>query len=381
MTHFWKWLAASLACAALGYGLMVVVSGLILPWRPAHFDTHSVTTSQPGWGNEARYFVLNQHLFAGHRNRIVILGASNMRDPFRPALMERRLPSWSVANASLSGAGIGELGDAVDLYYLEKGSGTEGRTVFVLGLNYIQFLPSPYVNGVENPLATEAMRGGLRGREDGRLVARLPRGLEDGAETLYRPQAIVASLPRRAFSLVFVNPHLPLLKDAVDRFRPDDPLAQWTEFIGEQGDLNTVTVPEAFRPALTAQRLAAAGGDRPLSADGFEQLSRIIARIRANGDEVVIVELPLPRWHAEGARVTEASFSAGLTGVLQRSQGDPGVARVSLREFDADENFFDSAHPKPRLWPVFSARLAELLATSPAVMTDAPAARDQASAR
>lgn len=353
-----------------------MASGLVLPWRPAHFDTHAVTTTHPGWGNEARYFVLNQHLFDGPDDRIVILGASNVRDPFRPELMESRLPRWTVANAALSGAGIAELGDAIDLYYLQKGTGTEGRTVFVLGLNYIQFQPSPYVDGQENPLATEALRNGLRARVGGRLVSRLPRPVEDGIETLSRPQVIAAGLPRRLFSLVFTNPHLPVIKNFMDRFRGDDPLSRWTEFIGEQGDLNTVTVPAEFRPALTAQRLAASGGDRPLPPEGFEQLAQIIAQIRANGDEVVIVELPLPHWHAAGAPVTEASFVAGLDRVLQRSAGDPGVDRVSLRAFDADDNFFDSAHPKPRLWPVFSAGLADRLAASPALMTDAPPVRE-----
>ncbi|RZJ27815.1 MAG: hypothetical protein EON85_10415, partial [Brevundimonas sp.] len=305
MTHFWKWLGASAAVAALGYGTLVVASGVVLPWRPSHFDTHAVTTTHTSWGSEARYFVLNQHLFAGPDNRIVILGASNVRDPFRPALMERRLPQWKIANAALSGAGISELGDAVDLFYQEKGAGTEGRTVFVLGLNYIQFLPSPYGKGQENPLASEALRGGLRARQDGHLVALTPRPVEDGTEVLFRPQAIVASLPRQTFSAVFANRRLPMIKAVVDRFRGDDPLSRWTEFIGEQEDLNTVTVPDAFRPALTAQRLAAAGGDKPLSVAGFQELVAIIDRIRANGDEVVLVELPLPHWHAAGAPLTE----------------------------------------------------------------------------
>lgn len=371
MTHFWKWLGASVSGAALAYGGLIGLSGLALPWRPTHFDTHVVNTTERGWVNEARYFVLNKRRLGEDGNRIVLLGASNNRDPFRPKIMEQGLPGWTVANASLSGASIGELGDAVDLIYLDRSADAQGRTVFVLGLNYLQFLPSPYVKGRDNPLATEAKRGGLHVRHDGVLEERYPEAIEQGLEAVFRPQAVAASMPRRAFSAVFVNPDLPAVKGLVDRFRGDDPLSRWTEFIGEQRDLNTVTVPDDIRAALLAQRLAGAGGDKPLPPEGFEQLAELVARIRARGDAVVIVELPLPDWHSDGVPLAEASFRDGVSTVVARSAGDRDVALVSLREFDGDDNFFDSAHPKPRMWPAFSRRLAAELAASGVLRTPA----------
>lgn len=361
MIHFWKWLGLSVAVAALGYGALFALSTVALPWRPAHFDTHVVNTTERGWVNEARYFVLNRETLAAPGDRIVILGASNARDPFRPALMEPMLPGWTVANASLSGASIGELADAVDLVYQARAPGTGGRTVFVVSLNYLQFLPP---RAGENPLATEAKRGGLYERQDGRLEARYSREVQGVMEAVFRPQAVAASLPRRTFSAVFVNPDLPQVKNFADRFRGADPLSRWTEFIGEHPSLDTVTVPEDVQRALLAQRLTGAGGDRALPAAGFRQLADLIARIRTNGDAVVILDLPLPEWHRLGVPVSEASYQQGVAAVLAQHRGDPSVAFVTLKAFDEDENFFDSAHTEPRLWPVLSRRLAQDLAVT-----------------
>ena len=372
MTHFWKWLALSTACAALAYGALIGLTAFALPWNPAQFDTAVVNTTERGWVNEARYFVLNRKAFADGGDSVVIIGASNARDPFRPDIMESELPGWDVSNASLSGAMIDEVADAVDLVYLEQGAGSDGRTVFVIALNYLQFVPVNRPGGADNPLATEAMRGGLFEREEGRLRPRYPRPVGRAVEAVFRPQAIVASLPRRAFRAIFVNPDLPAVKNLVDRFRGDDPLSRWTETIGEHSDLNALNVPPDVQQALLEQRLAGMGGDRALSPDGFRRLAELIVRIRARGDAVVILDLPLPQWHLEGVPLADASYRSGVEAVVARHPRAE-VDILSLRAFSDPDNFFDSAHAKPRLWPVMSRRLADLLAASPVLSETAPA--------
>lgn len=363
MTPFWKWLAASTACAGLAYGGLVLASGAALPWRPAHFDTQLVNTTQRGWVNEARYYVLNRDVLAEPGDRVVILGASTARDPFRPERMEASLPGWQVANAALSGAAISEIGDAVDLYYQARAPGS-GRTVFVFALTYLQFLPARFPEGADNPLATEAFRAGQYERADGTLEPQGPEAMRDAANAVMRPQAVAASLPRRIFKMVFANPDLPMIKSVVDRFRGDDPLSRWTEHIGEQKNLDTISVPPEVQQALLAQRLAGAGGDRPLPPGEFRRLAALLEMIRARGDAAVIVDLPLPHWHRNGVPVADGSYQTGLRALLAPYAGDPAIGFISLRAFDDDENFFDSGHTEPRLWPVLSDRLARDLAAS-----------------
>lgn len=364
MTHFWKWLTLSMACAALAYGALIGLTALVLPWNPAQFDTAVVNTTERGWVNEARYFMLNRKAFAEADDDIVIIGASNARDPFRPEIIESELPGWDVSNASLSGAMIDEIADAVDLVYLSKETATDGRTVFVIALNYLQFVPVSRPEGADNPLATEAMRGGQFERRGERLRPRYPRPVERTVEAVFRPQAIVASLPRRAFRAVFVNPDLPAVKNLVDRFRGDDPLSRWTETIGEHPDLDALNVPPDVQQALLEQRLAGLGGDGALPPEGFRRLEDMISRIRARGDAVVVLDLPLPEWHLAGVPLADASYRSGVADVVSRHPGSE-VEFVSLRAFNDPDNFFDSGHAKPRLWPTMSRRLADMLAASP----------------
>jgi hypothetical protein len=362
MGGFWRWLMGSVLMAGVLYAMLIALSGIFLSWRADPFDAALATTTQPGWVNEARYFIQNKAAFAVPENRFIILGASTARDPFRPPLMEPKLPGWRVANASLSGASIREIGDEIDLYYREKKPGSAGRTVFVFCLTYLQLRPSPTVAGLDNPLATEAMRGGLYERYDGKLRPRYPKSVELMMTTALRPQAIAASLPRRIFRAIFVNPDLPLIKNFVDRFRGSDPLARWTERIGEEPNLNSMTVPPAIQGALLAQRLKDAGGDVPLPTSEFAHLAGMIEMIKARGDRVVIVDLPLPTWHRIGVTKAEASYDTQMNALINRYSTTNMVSHMSLRNFGDNDNFYDSGHTKPKLWPVMSVALANKLA-------------------
>jgi hypothetical protein len=361
MARLWSWLVPSFAVAMIAYAALIWLSAVEIPFRPTHFDTQAPTTSEPGWDSDVRYFMLNKHRFSEPGDQMIVLGASTARDPFRPGLMQRALLGWKVANASLSGANISQIADEIDLIYREKAEKRSGKTIFVFALTYLQFRPTLYAEGQENPLATEAMRGSLYLRRQYQLVPRFNAPIEGALLTLFRPQAVAASLPHRAFKALFVNPSFPNIKAFVDRFRDRDPVARWTEFIGEHPDLNSIIVPPEMQTALMQQRLAATKGDTPLPPEEFVTLARTIKAIRSHGDGVVIVDLPLPQWHRRGAVIGDRSFLAGIEKIRAENRATGEIAFLSLREFDDDGNFFDSGHTKPRLWPVLSEKVAVAL--------------------
>lgn len=360
MRAFWILLVRVGGIALLGYATLIALSVLDISWSPRHFDTGVTTVEEPGWVNEARYAMINKVAFDAPRDRVVILGASTSRDPFRPELMEQRLPGWTVANASLSGANVSEIADFVDVYYAERQGHPPSRTAFLFALTYIQFKPVDYSRNAASPFATEAMRSGFYAREGGRLVATLPSPFEHMIATVMRPQAIAASLTRRVSKFLFVNPDFPALKSFADRFRARDPLSRWTQAIGEARDLNQLNPTPEMQSALLAQRLGDAG-DTPYPDSEYKKLAAAIGIIRAHGDLAVVVDLPLPEWHRAGVRRIEAAHDAHIAAVLAGFGGDPAITRLSLRQFGADTNFFDSGHPKPKMWSVFSATLADLL--------------------
>jgi hypothetical protein len=353
-----------LAVAIALYALAIPLSTLELSWRPAPFDSIAATTSEPGWVNEASYLMLNKSAFAEPANRVVITGASNARDPLRPDLVQRRLPGWEVANASLSGAEIAEYRDLVDLYYSERDRADGGRTIWVFGITFMQFRPSPYRNGVENPTATEAMRAGLFHRgSDGRLVASYPPVLEHAVETARRPQAMISSWPRRiARNLVFES-SIPGVKAIADRFRPNDPVQRWTDYMRD-ADLDAIVIPPSVRNDLLARRLADAGGDIPSPAAEYVRFANLIRDIQAHGDAVVICDLPMPDWHLAGFPRSEAFHQAMMARLREMFGRNDHFGHLSMQDLDIGNNYIDSAHPKPRLWPIMSARLADWLRNS-----------------
>jgi hypothetical protein len=371
MRWFWKWLGGGLAVAAAVYALAIALSLVELSWRPDPFDSVASTTTEPGWVNEASYLMLNKSAFAEPGDRIVITGASNARDPFRPVLIERRLPGWEVANASLSGAFVAEYRDLVDIYYSERQAGPGSRTVWVFAVNFMHFRPSPYRNGVENPTATEALRAGrFRRGADGRLTPSYPEGVERALETAMRPQAMISSWPRRIARALVFESRIPGVKALADRFRPGDPVQRWTDYM-RHADLDAIVIPPSVRRDLLARRLADSGGDRPSPAAEYARFASLIRSIQARGDSVLICDLPLPDWHVARFPRSDA-FHQAMIARLRQAFG-PSLGYVSMRDLDASDHYIDSAHPKPRLWPVMSARLAEGLRASGLLGAERPA--------
>lgn len=361
MRFFWRWVAATLLVAGLVYAALVALSGAVLPPQ-RHFDTDVATTSEPWWTNEMRYLVLNAGYFARPGDRVVILGASNARGAFRPALIARGLPGRDIANAGVGGANVGEIADIVDVIRARQPR-DHGPTTYVIGSCYLLFERDARLwGGGTSPVAVEAMRAGLYARtREGRLAPRYPAWIDAAVVAALKPQAVVAHVPRAVGDAVLDNPALPRLKALGDRLRGQDPLAQWTRFLGQTPDLNTVEVPPSTRRALLAQRVAGMGGDHVLAPEQFVALDRLIRRVRAAGDRIVIADLPLPDWHLAGVPQAQASYVRGLAAVRHRHAGDRGVGYLSLADLGAAANFYDSAHAKPALWPVWSARLARHL--------------------
>ncbi|CAM3178216.1 hypothetical protein SPAN111604_08670 [Sphingomonas antarctica] len=359
MTHFWKWLAGALLASAVIYAGFIALSAAVMPWSQARFDTDVASTSQPFWTSETRYLVINKAMFRRPANRVIILGASNTREAFRPALVEAGLSGWEVSVAGFGSANMSELSDAADLIYGELGSQRRDKRIFVIGTHYLAFIPSNQIwPGVPNPVAVDAQRAGLFTRERGALVPAYPVAVERAIEAALRPQAMLAHVPRLLGQTLFDNPAFPQLQTLGDKYRGNSPAAQWGKNIESARDLNQLTVTPAVAKFLLAERVRGFGGDHALEADQFMALDRLITKIRAHGDAVIVVDLAIPRWHSEGVPLATASYRAGIGWVRARHAADSSVDYLSLHDLDDSDNFFDSTHTKPRMWKVWSDRLA-----------------------
>lgn len=359
MRPFWKLAGVTVAFAALLYGLAVVAALAVSP-APT-FDTDVTTRQQPLWGNPARYAVFHQSHFARDTDRVVILGASNAREGLRPAIIDDALPGWTVDDLGLSGAtlNVSELEDARQLVRDVQTDARTGRTIYVLGLTYTVFADD--VPGTDNSVEQEMLRYQYARTDDGALTPRLPLAASPAISALARPLEFIRALPRVTAREV-LTPELKARAKALigQAPGPGEPV-DFGAFIAAQPDLDAVVLTDAMRADLLRERLGAAQGDRPLSDQQFRRLDALIARILADGDAVVIADLPVPGWHLAGLPNRQASYRAQLAAVLARHAGDARVGYLDLSGLNAADDFYDSIHAKPRHRVTLSRRLGAYL--------------------
>ena len=105
------------------------------------------------------------------------------------------------------------------------------------------------------------------------------------------------------------------------------------------------------------------GNVKTLSDKPFETLQRTIDGIVADGGRVVLVDLPIPPWHAQGA-VLAGDYARRTAPLFSQLQTRPGVSVVAAID-SAETDFSDEVHPKPRVTERWAQRLATAVTTRP----------------
>ena len=89
-------------------------------------------------------------------------------------------------------------------------------------------------------------------------------------------------------------------------------------------------------------------------------LHQTIEAMLASGARVILVDLPIPRWHAQRSPYT-ASYRTQSAALLATFAGRAGFTGLQLLEMDADLDFYDEVHPKPQVTMAWARRLAATL--------------------
>jgi hypothetical protein len=109
-------------------------------------------------------------------------------------------------------------------------------------------------------------------------------------------------------------------------------------------------------------------GSEPRLADPqFEQLRALVDTLVADGSRVVLVDMPIPSWHAQGSALA-ADYRERMRQLAPTFSALPGVTWLSMTGSDddyGDDQFSDEVHPKPRVSPRWAARLADALRAIP----------------
>jgi hypothetical protein len=337
-----------LSIALVGiYGLLLALSYAFVPTMSGRAGLDSSHAADSIFTTEPKYVFLNRASVRPGANRIVFVGASNTVVGFKQPEVQQLVPSSEVDNLSVGGSNMTQVAQIVDLVQDLQDSAARRRTTFVIGMWYGMFVQ-------------DAFRWGTPDRHAGDTdidIERYRYGFYRRTDTGPRQVVPPEELP---LGVILIHPYLVLdelsrlaSKDFRDRLLGKPPHRT-------DAERNATIVSEADRVVALAYWRDQMHSDGPMSEEQFLVLRDLIAKIMAQGSKVVLIDLPIPRWHAERSPFYANYLSRKKT-VLSDLQGKPGFTYLEMADRNDDLDFSDEVHPKPRVTPLWAARVAALL--------------------
>jgi hypothetical protein len=311
---------------------------------------------------EPKYVFLARSRLNTAADKVLLLGASNTLIGFRQPQLQALLPGVEVHNLSVGASNVTQLSQIVELVREVQTPEARRHNVYVLGLWYGLFADdkvrwhTPDRHGGDTDIDIERYRYGFSLRSSAGPVALLPPRHLDVGVLLIHPYLV---LDRTARDLTvslrgFMSAKPPAITD-------------------EQR--NAAVVSEAERRAHLERVRDYMGYATSLGDGPFQALEHTVEGILAEGGRVVVVDVPIPQWHAQGA-VLSADYRQRADMLLTRLQTHSGVTVLKMDNPGADDDFVDDVHPKPRVAERWARRLAAVLnASADLTLTQAASAR------
>ncbi len=328
------------------YACLLGGSLLLVPLseeRAAPLDTARAASSL--YLTEPKYVFMKRDRLANGSDKLLVLGASNSLVGLKQRELAPLLPDREVHNLSVGGSNITQLAQIVDLVREVHTPAERAQNTFVLGLWYGAFASdqarwsTPDRHAGDTDIDIERYRYGFwRRGEHGPVPLLPPQHLRTGA-ALIHPYLVADQVARD------------VTQSLRERLQGKPP-----RLTDQERNARVVSEPE--RQKHLAFWHDYMGSVEHLSDASFERLRRLVDTIRADGARVVLVDMPIPRWHARGSRL-HADYARRMTELLPELAARDGVAVLRLPGGD-DDDFSDEVHPKPRVTASWAQALAAL---------------------
>jgi hypothetical protein len=328
-------------------GLYIGLLGASLALAPPSRQLRALNTAiarDTIFMTEPKYIYFSRASLRDENDKVVVIGASNVIAGFVPSELVALIPaSAAVHNLGLGGANMTEVRQVIDLVQQAQTSAARHRETFVLGIWYgmfgedrLRWYTPDRIPG-DTDIDIERYRYGFERRTAHGPVAVVPWRNVD--------QAVTAIYP---FLLL-------------DKFTRD--IVSWVtrRHLREPADLNTAVVTSEERTKyLTYWSRVMGTGEPPIPDEQFVVLEEACEAILGQGSRLILVDLPLPRWHKENSPY-HGYYEHAKISLVDRFISRPGFAFLDLGELDGDADFYDEVHPKPRVTSAWAERLAAVL--------------------
>jgi hypothetical protein len=341
-------------------GVYLVILAIVLvafPDEDSDGPMNSARAPSTYFVTEPKYVVLNRRSLATDRPRVIFVGASNTVVGFRQRQVAALLPGVEVDNLGVGGANVTEIAQVIDLALEAEPKAARADDTFVISIWYGEFAQdrvrwyTPDRHPGDTDINIEQYRYALYHRTKDGPALSLP--IEDLRFEIaaLRPYLLLDELSRRATaglrSLLF--------RDKGNR-------------TDAERDSATLSEAEKARDLEYWQSQIQLQGE--VSNEQFDVLHAAIGRILASGGKVVLVDLPIPKWHSSRSPFYE-SYLKRRDALLAELKGTPGFRFVDMGEQDNDLDFSDEVHPKPTIAPRWASTIASALRGQLKVTTEA----------
>jgi len=334
-----------LVLAVLGlYAALLAVSFVLVPPVPAGQRLDTARASSSLFLTEPKYVFLSRNQLNSTADKVLLLGASNTMAGFKQEQVQALVPDAEVHNISVGGSNITQLGQIVQLVREVQTPSARQHDCYVLGLWYGLF-------------ADDKARWYTRDRTPGDTdidIERYRYGFY--RRTAHGPAPLLPASDLDA-GVLLIHPYLVLdrsTRDLTQSLR--DFLSHKSKPItDEQRNLRVVSVEEQHKYLAFWRDYM--GSVDTLTDAPFRELDRVVAGILADGGQVVLVDMPIPEWHSQGAPLY-ADYRKRIDDSFARWQGRAGVSVLRMGDQNESEDFSDEVHPKPRVSPHWAERLA-----------------------
>ncbi len=341
------------------YAVLLTLSYLIVPPTKQGEGLDSSLADGTIFMTGPKYVFLNRAALRPDAPRIVFVGASNTVVGFKQREVQALLPNEEIDNLSVGGSNMTQIAQIVDLVQESQSSAARRRTTFVIGMWYGTFAQdefrwdTPDRHAGDTDIDIERYRYGFYRRSENGPKQVLPAADLPLGVALIHPYLVFDALSRRAS------------RDLRDRLfgRP----APWTD-----AERDASVVSEAAREADLDYWREQMHSDGPIAEEQFTVLRNLIDRILAQRSRVVLVDLPIPHWHAERSPLYP-DYLRHKKALLSDLRARDGFAYLEMMDLNDDLEFSDEVHPKPRVTRLWAARVAELIGTAGEVSPDSRA--------
>lgn len=328
------------------YLIVLAVSFAVMPPPAQNGALDAQAAGATLYMTSPKYVFLGRSTLSSAGRKVIMVGASNIGNGFRAAMVQPMMQCSKVSNLGVGGTNISQVKQVIDLVHDVQVGPIRKLNTFVIGVWYGMFVDSEVrYNDVDRhrgdtDIDIERYRYGFARRSPDGPVDVVPAKWLDAGVAAIRPVLFLEKAARFARSVA--DRMAGRSRDRTDAEREvaimtdkekQDALVYWQRGMGSKDQISQAQV------AL---------------------LIRTIDQLLDVGEQVVLADLPIPAWHRDASPYYPA-YQHALQDIVQQFDGRRGFKFMRMADLDGNEDYSDEVHAKPHLAKVWSARLVEIL--------------------